>query len=121
MAELRILPNGKKQFRILGRKDNVIDSGGIKIQTEEVERLLRPHLFCGFMITKVPDARLGEAVTLLMQSDDVDLALSICKNVLPKHWVPRHVISVAHIPLTETGKPARAEAAAMALMYYPSR
>lgn len=121
IAELRTLPDGKKQFRILGRKDNVIDSGGIKIQTEEVERLLRPHLSCGFIITKMPDARLGEAVTLLIESDNVDSALSICRSVLPKHWVPRHILSVAHIPLTETGKPARAEAAAMALMHYPSR
>ncbi|MGL4668247.1 MAG: AMP-binding protein, partial [Saezia sp.] len=29
-------------FRILGRKDNVINSGGIKIQAEEVEALLKP-------------------------------------------------------------------------------
>ena len=121
IAELRTLLDGKKQFRILGRKDNVIDSGGIKIQTEEVERLLRPHLSCGFIITKMPDARLGEAVILLIESDNVDSALSICRSVLPKHWVPRHILSVAHIPLTETGKPARAEAAAMALMHYPSR
>ena len=114
IAELRTLPDGSKEFRILGRKDNVIDSGGIKIQAEEVERLLRPHLSCGFMIIKVSDARLGEAVTLLVESDDAYLALSICKHVLPKHWVPRHVLPISHIPLTETGKPARAEAEALA-------
>ena len=108
IAELRTLPDGSKEFRILGRKDNVIDSGGIKIQAEEVERLLRPHLSCGFMITKVSDARLGEAVTILIESDDAYLALSICKHVLPKHWVPRHVLPISHIPLTDTGKPARA-------------
>ena len=114
IAELRTLPDGSKEFRILGRKDNVIDSGGIKIQAEEVERLLRPHLSCGFMITKVSDARLGEAVTILIESDDAYSALSICKHVLPKHWVPRHVLPISHIPLTETGKPARAEAEALA-------
>ena len=113
IAELRTLPDGSKEFRILGRKDNVIDSGGIKIQAEEVERLLRPHLSCGFIITKMADARLGEAVTLLIESNDVDSALSICRNVLPKHWVPRYVKSVDHIPLTATGKPARAEAEAL--------
>ena len=113
IATLRTLPDGSVQFRILGRKDNVIDSGGIKIQAEEVERLLRPHLSCGFIITKMADARLGEAVTLLIESNDVDSALSICRNVLPKHWVPRYVKSVDHIPLTATGKPARAEAEAL--------
>lgn len=114
IAELRTLPDGSKEFRILGRKDNVIDSGGIKIQAEEVERLLRPHLSCGFMITKVSDARLGEAVTILIESDDAYSTLSICKHVLPKHWVPRHVLPISHLPLTETGKPARAEAEALA-------
>ena len=114
IAELRTLPDGSKEFRILGRKDNVIDSGGIKIQTEEVERLLRPHLSCGFMITKVSDARLGEAVTLLVESDDVDNILAVCKHVLPRHWVPRHIFPESHIPITETGKPARAAAEALA-------
>lgn len=114
IAELRTLPDGSKEFRILGRKDNVIDSGGIKIQAEEVERLLRPHLSCGFMITKVSDARLGEAVTLLVESDDVDNILAVCKHVLPRHWVPRHIFPESHIPITETGKPARAAAEALA-------
>ena len=114
IAELRTLPDGSKEFRILGRKDNVIDSGGIKIQAEEVERLLRPHLSCGFMITKVSDARLGEAVTLLVESDDVDNILAVCKHVLPRHWVPCHIFPESHIPITETGKPARAAAEALA-------
>lgn len=34
----------KLRFRIKGRKDNVICSGGIKIQIEEVEAFLKPHL-----------------------------------------------------------------------------
>ena len=36
-------PDGIR-FQILGRSDNVICSGGVKIQTEEAERLLRPHI-----------------------------------------------------------------------------
>lgn len=35
-------------FRIKGRKDNVICSGGIKIQIEEVENLLRQHIDAPF-------------------------------------------------------------------------
>lgn len=40
----RIYPDGS--FMILGRKDNVINSGGIKIQAEEMEKLLRPFIPC---------------------------------------------------------------------------
>ena len=36
----RLLPDGS--FAIIGRKDNIINSGGIKIQIEEVEERLRP-------------------------------------------------------------------------------
>ena len=114
IAELRTLADGKKQFRILGRKDNVIDSGGIKIQIEEVERLLRPHLKCGYLITKVPDARLGEAVTLLVDTLNKEGLAEICRAVLPKHWVPRHILTVKPLPMTGTGKPARAEAEGLA-------
>ena len=59
-------PDGRR-FRILGRSDNVICSGGIKVQAEEVERLLRPYIDQPFYVTKTPDARLGEAVTLVVE------------------------------------------------------
>ncbi len=116
IAELSTLhsPLSPKQFRILGRKDNVICSGGIKIQIEEVERLLHPHLHEPYMITKEPDTKLGEQVVLLTESPDIPTVQGVCRQVLPKYWQPRKYISVAQIPLTETGKPARAEAERLA-------
>ena len=105
MAELK---DGR--FRILGRKDNVICSGGIKVQTEEVERLLHPHLPAPFMITKAPDVKLGERIVLLTESSDLSAIRQICQQQLPKYWQPRQYIHVTNIPLTETGKPARAVA-----------
>lgn len=94
-------------FRVIGRKDNVICSGGIKIQIEEVERLLRPHLSVPFMITCTPDPRLGQQVVLLLEEGDVSYAETVCRKVLPKYWQPRRVLTIARLPLTETGKPAR--------------
>lgn len=105
-----------RRFRILGRKDNIICSGGLKIQAEEVENLLRPRLSCQFMVTKRHDPRLGEAVTLLFVGSR-SLAGSIdevCRNTLPRHWVPRYYLATDHLPTTATGKPARAEAERMA-------
>ena len=60
----RIYPDGS--FTILGRKDNVINSGGIKIQAEEIEKLLQSFIPVPFVITSVPDQRLGQAVTLFI-------------------------------------------------------
>ena len=101
-------------FRILGRRDNVICSGGIKIQAEEAERLLRPHLQASFCITKKNDSKLGEAVVLLTEQTNTEQVRGICQETLPKLWQPRHIISVERIPLTATGKIARKEAEKLA-------
>ena len=92
-----------QRFRILGRKDNVICSGGIKIQAEEVERLLRPHLREPYMISKRPDEKFGEIVVLLTEGNP-DEAREVCQRVLPKYYQPRLYIHVNQIPMTETGK-----------------
>lgn len=98
-----IAPDGRG-FRILGRKDNVICSGGIKIQAEEVERLLRPHLPVPFVISKKKNPKFGEIVVLVTQSNDTAEVRLICEKVLPKFWQPREYISMERIPMTETGK-----------------
>ena len=106
------LSSDGRRFRLLGRKDNVICSGGIKIQIEEVERLLRPHFPMPFMVTKVKDRKFGEAVVLLIENGGTTERVG--EGILPKLWTPRYTISVDHLPMTETGKPARAEAERLA-------
>lgn len=108
-AEIR---DGK--FRILGRIDNVVCSGGIKIQIEEVEQSLKPHIHKRFIITKRKDKDLGEALTLLTEEADTEAVRNICHRALPKYHQPRHIFYVEEIPLTETGKPARAKAESIA-------
>ena len=105
-----------KGFRILGRKDNVICSGGIKIQIEEVERILRPHISTAFVITKRADKKFGEQVVLLTESNDMCFVRDVCQRVLPKYWQPRSYLHVDSLPMTETGKPARREAERLATL-----
>ena len=105
-----------KGFRVLGRKDNVICSGGIKIQIEEVERLLRAYVSSPFMITKRADKKFGEQVVMLTESMDMDLMRDVCRQVLPKYWQPRGYLHVDALPMTETGKPARKEAERLAAL-----
>ena len=101
-AEIR---DGK--FRILGRLDNVINSGGIKIQAEEVEEMLRPHIKMPYLISKCSDEKFGEIVVLLTECPDLSFVKEICCDILPKFWQPKHYLYTSHIPLTGTGKPAR--------------
>ena len=109
-----LLPDGS--FRILGRRDNVICSGGLKLSIEELESQLA-DLPVPLQITAVPDARLGEAVTLLYTApQDMEEELAVrCRERLDRHAQPRHFLRLAALPLTETGKPARQEARALAL------
>lgn len=125
----RLLPDGS--FAIIGRKDNIINSGGIKIQIEEVEERLRPYLDLPYAITSVPDSRLGETVVLLLASklrgtipqtyearylkamryDTSNLRgemLTEALASLPKYLRPRHVIEASEIPQTGSGKIDRA-------------
>lgn len=104
------------RFRITGRRDNVIDSGGIKVQIEEVEAALEGHVPGEFCITWLPDERLGEEVVMLGTAPWGDEAMkACCRPLLPAHWCPRRYLQVDAVPRTQTGKPARAEARELAL------
>lgn len=118
LAELT--PDGG--FRIRGRLDNVICSGGIKLQMEEIERKLADLPF-PVQVTAIPDERLGEAVTLLCEMDadtapangwDRKTIAAWCRQRLTPYEVPRHIFRVKALPRTATGKPARAEARRLA-------
>lgn len=115
IAEIR--PDGS--FRILGRKDNVINSGGIKIQIEEVERLLSPHITGNFVVTSVPHPRLGEAVVILTEENEAAEAIrQTAGAILPRYQQPLHILSVPAIPLTGNGKTDRAASKRLAEQSY---
>ena len=99
----------KLRFRIKGRKDNVICSGGIKIQIEEVEALLKPHLEKPFMLAKKKDEKFGEIAVLLSENKEIKTVEATVRRLLSDHkyWIPREFLHVDHLPLTETGKPKR--------------
>lgn len=140
-----IAPDGR-HFRIRGRKDNVVCSGGIKMQIEEIEAKLQPVMDVPFIITKRPDAKFGETVVLLaaIKHDGIDTlgendalertktlderkALggkeilekikAACKARLSKYEQPHFFMALDCLPMTETGKPARAEAMKIAVAY----
>lgn len=99
VAEL--LPDGR--FRIIGRKDNIINSGGIKVQTEVIEEQLRRIIPYDLAITSIPDPKFGEIIVLLVTSSQ-ETAKGFDLGVLPKYQRPKHLLAVNTIPLTGTGK-----------------
>lgn len=99
-----------RRFRIRGRRDNVVCSGGIKMQIEEIEAKLQAHTDIPLMITKRADEKFGETVVLLAECNDMEPIKALCHQWLSKYELPHDYIYVERLPLTETGKPARAEA-----------
>lgn len=102
-----LYPDGS--FVVKGRVDNVINSGGVKIQIEEDERLLQGVLSFPFAITSVPDSFYGERVVLLaehpeLSTKETDEYLVLLKQTLPRYHAPRDIVFVRSLPRTENGK-----------------
>ncbi len=116
IAEIR--PDGT--FRIIGRKDNVINSGGIKIQIEEVERILHPHIQGKFAISSISHPKLGEAVVLLIENATSSELRNLIDQVLPRYHQPLHILAVGAIPFTGNGKPDRAAIKKLAAQVCPA-
>lgn len=101
--------NEDGSFQIIGRKDNIINCGGIKIQIEEVEKHLAQQMKLAFAITSVPSSKWGEEIVLLIEGDN-ETVNDCHKQIssLPKYWQPHYIYFISTIPLTETGKINRA-------------
>ena len=99
-----IYPDGT--FQIIGRKDNIINSGSIKIQTESVEETLRSVIYVNFALTAVPHPKFGEALVLLVEKGEINLDSlnDAIQKTLPKLQQPKQICLVDSIPTTETGK-----------------
>lgn len=98
------------RFKILGRIDNVINSGGIKLQAEEIEEKLKNLIPSPYVITSVSDAILGESVTLLIAGKRVDVTnlQDQIREVLTSYELPKYIFYTDTIPMTLSQKIQRA-------------
>ena len=97
---------GDGSFRILGRIDNVINTGGIKVQTEALEAFLSDFIDLPFAISSLPDEKFGEIIVLVVEGilDDALLTQTLHAENLPAHQFPKQIISLDRLPRTESGK-----------------
>jgi O-succinylbenzoic acid--CoA ligase len=98
----------EKTFRILGRADHVIISGGIKFSPERIEQKLEAFISQPFMISSLPDDRLGEQIILLIEGNEEPEILphlkEICRQHLDQYECPRQVRFIPRLPRTPNGK-----------------
>ncbi len=96
------------EFEWLGRIDNVINSGGVKLFPEQIEEKLKGHIKTQFFIASEPDERLGEHLVLVLESDSDTLDKTVFDE-LEKFEIPKKIYAVPKFLMTPTGKIQRTE------------
>lgn len=111
----RIAMQGENRFVVLGRTDNIVNSGGIKIELEKVEAAIDKALtnlkmnFYSYCAYHQPDDRLGEALMVIIESEPwdantMDEFKNELKNHLEKVSIPQHIYFTTQLEFTSSGK-----------------
>ena len=110
-------------FVWLGRADNVVNSGGVKVQLEAVERALADAIFAEtgearrVVVFSLPDERLGQKVAAAIEgipfpAETLSAIKKTAATNLPRFHAPREYFFLPKLPETRTGKIDRQAAAA---------
>lgn len=123
----RTEPDGSRWFRtddlgriddggvltVLGRRDDVINTGGLKIAPGVVEEAVTtayPQLTDRCVVIGLPDPLWGEAVTLVVAASpapSLEQVRARLRPLVPATALPTRVETVARIPRLGPGKPDR--------------
>ncbi len=93
----------EETFEIIGRYDNMINSGGVKVFPELVEKKLQNKIDKRFFIASEGDAELGEKVILIIEGDLNAIDDSVFED-LEKFEVPKKIYNLPKFIETETKK-----------------
>ena len=98
-------------FKWLGRQDFIINSGGVKLNPESIEKKLEPFLRIPFIISSEKDTALGEKVVLVIEESTSFIPPNYAEvfSVLEPYERPKKVYTLSQFPYTETGKIKRAQ------------
>ncbi|MCP4884886.1 MAG: AMP-binding protein [Flavobacteriales bacterium] len=103
-------------FKWLGRNDNVINSGGIKLIPELIESRYKKLIEHDYFVVGIPDHRLGEKLVLLIEGKETALMLGkideFHKNLndaIPKYEIPKEIFFINTFIRTQTGKINRSQ------------
>lgn len=96
----------KREFKFLGRIDNIINSGGIKISPENLEDWIKKFIPNELVFIGIPDINLGEKLVLVLEGEkDLNLKSHILQFPFEKKYLkPKDIIFIEKIPRTPNNK-----------------
>lgn len=100
------------EFELLGRYDNIINSGGIKLVPEQIEAKLTFFLSNKFFVTGLLDDKLGQKLVLVVEGEvDSEKLLKkiIGSDKFEKYEIPKSIYVLSKFIETATGKIRRKE------------
>lgn len=94
-----------KHFQYINRSDFIINTGGIKVNPEEIEIKIAPLLNKPFFIWSLQDARLGQKIVLIVQSiATITLKKELFAAYLEKYEIPKNYALIKDFIYTKSGK-----------------
>ncbi len=87
----------KNQFLILGRRDFIINSGGVKINPEAIEKKLSKYISAEFVISSIDHNKFGEVVALVFKKNIPDNYKKAFTD-LSKYEIPKEVLAIDNLP-----------------------
>jgi O-succinylbenzoic acid--CoA ligase len=96
------------RLRVLGRADDVIISGGVKVPARAVATAVAADAaVLEVEVVGVPDEEWGELVTAVVEARDPVSLAGVRDLVEPRAWAPRRLVVVRELPRLPNGKPDR--------------
>ena len=92
-------------FEWIGRTDFIINSGGVKLNPEAIERKLTSLIDVPFFISSIPDDLLGNKLTFVLESErDISMKKSDFEALLTKYEIPKIFVLIPTFERTNGGK-----------------
>lgn len=100
-----------RHFKWTGRIDNVINSGGLKISAEKIEKEIKRFYPGECCVVGCPDDKWGECAALAFEGhdDQAEEILALLRANLSHREAPKMAFAFASLPRTANGKIARNE------------